>query len=34
MAITEQEMQKVVAEHTVTKIQGQPMTKDLDLLDE
>ena len=34
MTITEQEIRKAVAEHTVTKIQGQPTTKDIDLLDD
>ena len=34
MTITEQETRKAVAEFTVTKIQGQPTTKDIDRLDE
>jgi hypothetical protein len=34
MTITEQEIRKAVAEHTVTTIQGQPTTKDIDLLDD
>jgi len=33
MAITEQENRKAVVEHTMTTIQGQPMTKEIDLLD-
>ena len=34
MTITEQETRKAVAEFMVTKIQGQPRTKDIDRLDE
>jgi hypothetical protein len=34
MTIIEQETQKAVTECTVTKIQGQPTTKDLDQLEE
>lgn len=34
MTITEQEMRKAVAESDVTKINGQPTNKDIDLLDD
>ncbi len=34
MTITEQEMRKAVAESNVTKINGQPTNKDIDLLDD
>ncbi len=34
MAITEQDTRKSVAEHTVTKIHGQPTLQDIDVLDD